>query len=319
MKEYPDPVWVADSGSRPAMDKSNIGRKAVELKRFWRRFARNKFAVAALGFIIFEIIAAIAAPYIVPYDPYKGDFLATWDMPGRTHWLGADDLGRDVFSRLIYGARISISVGVLSQLAIALVGVPIGALAGLKGGRLDYVVMRFIDVLSSLPAILFYIILMVALGAGFWNLILAMTLTGWVGMARLVRGQVLTLKNTDYVRASRSMGAGTLYILKKHILRNVMSPIIVAIAVGIPGAMLAEAGLSFLGLGIPAPQASWGQMIGMYQSYIRIAWHLTVFPAVVLALTMLAWFLLADGIRDALDSSNRQHKPPPLRRSRPTN
>jgi ABC-type dipeptide/oligopeptide/nickel transport system permease subunit len=115
------------------------------------------------------------------------------------------------------------------------------------------------------------------------------------------------------------MGAGTLYILKKHILRNVMSPIIVAIAVGIPGAMLAEAGLSFLGLGIPAPQASWGQMIGMYQSYIRIAWHLTVFPAVVLALTMLAWFLLADGIRDALDSSNRQHKPTPLRRSRPTN
>ncbi len=292
---------------RVEMDKSSINLRVAGLKNFWRRFVRNKFAVAALGFIIFEVIVAFAAPYIVPYDPYKGDFLATWALPGKTHWLGADDLGRDVLSRLIYGARISISVGVLSQLAIALVGVPIGALAGLKGGRLDYVVMRFIDVLSSLPTILFYIILMVALGAGFWNLILAMTLTGWIGIARLVRGQVLTLKNTDYVRASRAMGAGTFYILKKHILRNIISPIIVSIALGIPGAMLAEAGLSFLGLGIPAPQASWGQMIGMYQAYIRIAWHLTLFPALVLALTMLAWFLLADGIRDALDPSSRRH------------
>jgi len=292
---------------RVEMDKSSINLRVAGLKNFWRRFVRNKFAVAALGFIILEVIVAFAAPYIAPYDPYKGDFLATWALPGKTHWLGADDLGRDVLSRLIYGARISISVGVLSQLAIALVGVPIGALAGLKGGLLDYVVMRFIDVLSSLPTILFYIILMVALGAGFWNLILAMTLTGWIGIARLVRGQVLTLKNTDYVRASRAMGAGTFYILKKHILRNIISPIIVSIALGIPGAMLAEAGLSFLGLGIPAPQASWGQMIGMYQAYIRIAWHLTLFPALVLALTMLAWFLLADGIRDALDPSSRRH------------
>lgn len=279
--------------------------KTSSLRLFRRRFAGNKLAVIALCFIVFQIIIAVAAPYIAPYDPYKGDFLATWETPGRTHWLGADDLGRDVFTRLLYGARVSISIGVLSQLAIALVGVPVGALAGLKGGWFDYFVMRFIDVLSSLPTILFYILLMVALGAGFWNLILAMTLTGWIGIARLVRGQVLSLKKTDYVRASRAMGAGTFYIIRKHILRNVMSPIIVSMALGIPAAMFAEAGLSFLGLGIPAPQASWGQMIGMYQSYIRTAWHLTVFPAVVLALTMLAWFLLADGIRDALDTSNR--------------
>lgn len=290
------------------MNYSDLKAKLDAIKLFWRRFSRGKFAVAALIFITFQVIVALAAPYLAPFDPYKGDFLSTWDLPGREHWLGADDLGRDVFSRLLYGARISISVGILSQLAIACVGVPIGAFAGLKGGRIDYVVMRLIDVLSSLPTILFYIILMVALGAGFWNLILAMTVTGWVGIARLVRGQVLTLKNTDYVRASQAMGAGTFYILKKHILRNVMSPIIVAIALGIPGAMLAEAGLSFLGLGIPSPQASWGQMIGMYQAYIRTAWHLTVFPAVILATTMLAWFLLADGIRDTLDTSYRGHE-----------
>ena len=271
---------------------------------FCRRFARSKLAVAAFFFIIFQIIIAVAAPYIAPYNPYKGDFLATWETPNRLHWLGTDDLGRDVLSRLLYGARVSISVGILSQLAIALVGIPVGAIAGLKGGWLDYILMRVIDVLSSLPTILFYILLMVALGAGFWNLILAMTLTGWIGIARLVRGQVLSLKKTDFIRASRSMGAGNWYIIKKHILRNVMTPIIVSIALGIPGAMFAEAGLSFLGLGIPAPQASWGQMIGMYQAYIRTAWHLTVFPSIILALTMLAWFLVADGIREAFATNN---------------
>ena len=281
--------------------------KTHPLLRFWRRFARNKLAVIALCFIIFQIIVAVFASQLAPYNPYKGDFLATWETPNRFHWLGTDDLGRDVLSRLIYGARISISVGILSQLAVALVGVPIGAIAGLRGGWLDYVVMRVIDVLSSLPTILFYILLMVALGAGFWNLILAMTLTGWIGVARLVRGQVLSLKKMDFIRASRAMGAGNFYILKKHIWRNVISNIIVAVAIGIPNAMFAEAGLSFLGLGIPAPQASWGQMIGMYDSYIRTAWHLTVFPASILAFTMLSWFLVADGIRDAFDVQSNEN------------
>lgn len=283
------------------VNKTSVNPQLSGSLRFWRRFAGNKIAVFALCFIIFQVVIAVIAPYIAPYNPYKGDFLVTWETPNRVHWLGTDDLGRDVLSRLLYGARISLSVGVLSQLAIALVGVPIGALAGLKGGWIDYILMRVIDVLSSLPTILFYILLMVALGAGFWNLILAMTLTGWIGIARLVRGQVLSLKKTDYVRASRAMGAGTFYIFKKHILRNVMSPIIVSMALGIPAAMFAEAGLSFLGLGVPAPEVSWGQMIGMYQPFIRTAWHLTVFPAIILALTMLAWFLVADYLRNAIE------------------
>jgi ABC-type dipeptide/oligopeptide/nickel transport system permease subunit len=273
------------------------------LRLFWLRFKGNKLAVAALCFIIIEVAVALCAHWLAPYDPYQGDFAATWQTPNSQHWLGTDDLGRDVLSRLIYGARISISVGVLSQLAIALVGLPIGALAGLRGGPVDYVLMRIIDVLSSLPVMLFYILLMVALGAGFGNLIIAMTATGWIGMARLVRGQVLSLKETDYVRAARAMGGGTRHIITTHLLRNAMTPVIVSLALGIPGAMFAEAGLSFLGLGIPSPQASWGQMIGMYQAYIRTAWHLTVFPSIVLAVTMLAWFLLGDGIREALDTS----------------
>jgi ABC-type dipeptide/oligopeptide/nickel transport system permease subunit len=283
--------------------KPSVKRRPEKSRRLWLRFRRNRLAVAALCFIIVEAAVAIFAPWLAPYDPYKGDFTATWQTPNSLHWLGTDDLGRDVLSRLIYGARISISVGVLSQLVIALVGLPLGALAGLKGGWFDYAMMRIIDVFSSLPAMLFYVLLMVALGAGFGNLILAMAATGWIGIARLMRGQVLSLKETDYVRAARAMGGGTRHILQTHILRNAMSPVIVALALGIPGAMFAEAGLSFLGLGIPSPQASWGQMIGMYQAYIRTAWHLTVFPSAVLAVTMLAWFLLGDGIRDALGTS----------------
>lgn len=280
-----------------------VKKRPKRLYLFWLRFRGNRIGVVALCFIIFEVAVALLAPWIAPYDPYQGDFTATWQKPNSLHWLGTDDLGRDVLSRLIYGARVSISIGVLSQLAIAVVGLPVGALAGLRGGWLDYIVMRVIDVLSSLPALLLYILLMVALGAGFGNLIIAMTATGWIGMARLVRGQVLSLKETDYVRASRAMGGGTWHIMTRHLLRNAMTPVIVALALGIPGAMFAEAGLSFLGLGIPSPQASWGQMIGMYQAYIRTAWHLTVFPSAVLALTMLAWFLLGDSIREALDNS----------------
>lgn len=289
---------TATIGNVPAKPKVNT------LWRFWHRFAKNKLAVIALCFIIFQIIIAVFASQIAPYNPYKGDFLATWETPNYLHWLGTDDLGRDVLSRLIYGARISIGIGILSQIAVAFVGIPIGAIAGLRGGWVDYILMRIIDILSSLPTILFYILLMVALGAGFWNMILAMTLTGWIGIARLVRGQVLSLKKMDFIRASRAMGAGNFYILKKHIWRNVISQVIVAMAIGIPNAMFAEAGLSFLGLGIPAPQSSWGQMIGMYDSYIRTAWHLTVFPAIILALTMLSWFLVADGIRNAFDVQN---------------
>jgi len=225
------------------------------LRIIWQN-RKARFGLILLGVFVF---AAIFAPWLAPYDPYKGDFTATWQTPNSLHWLGTDDLGRDVLSRLIYGARISISVGVLSQLVIALVGLPVGALAGLKGGWFDYAVMRIIDVFSSLPAMLFYVLLMVALGAGFGNLILAMAATGWIGIARLVRGQVLSLKETDYVRAARAMGGGTRHILRTHILRNAMTPVIVALALGIPGAMFAEAGLSFLGLGIPSPQASWAR------------------------------------------------------------
>lgn len=287
----------------PLQGKTLIQKEQKPSYKVWLRFRRNKVAMISLAFIILEVLVAIFAPWITPYDPMKGDYAATWQMPNTKYWLGTDDMGRDQLSRLIYGARISISIGILSQIIIAFIGLPIGALAGLIGGWFDYIVMRIIDILSSVPMIFFYILLLIALGAGFQNLLLCLGITGWIGIARLVRGQVLTLKETDYVRAARAMGATTKEILLKHIMPNSMTPVIVSMALGIPGAMFAEAGLSFIGLGVPPPTPSWGQMIGRYQIYIQTYWHLTVFPALVLALTMLAYIFVGDGLRDALDPS----------------
>lgn len=280
-------------------------RRRSALGTFWLRLKRNRSAVIALAFIVLEILVAILAPVVAPYDPNNGDFSATLTLPNATYWLGTDDLGRDVLSRIIFGARISLAVGILSQFLVAFIGIPVGAIAGLLGGWVDYVLMRIVDVVSSLPNLLFYILLMVLLGSGFTNVIIAMAITGWIPIARLVRGQVLSLKETDYVRASRSMGAGTNHLMMTHLIRNSLTPVVVAMTLGVPGAMFAEAGLSFLGLGISPPDASWGQMIGLYQGYIATAWNLTLFPALVLAITMLAWVLLGDGVRDALDPSVR--------------
>lgn len=267
----------------------------------WRRFLTRKVAVAAAIFIVLQILSAVFAQFLTPYDPITGDFTVTYQAPNLAHPFGTDDLGRDMLSRVLFGTRVSYAVGVLSQIAIVLIGLPIGAAAGLIGGWFDYLVMRIIDVLSSLPGLLLYILLMVVLGAGLWNIILAMALTGWIGIARLVRGQVLSLKETDFVRASRSMGGNTSWITRTHIIRNTLTPVIVFMTLGVPGAMFAEAGLSFLGLGISPPTPSWGQMIGIYQNFVRTSPHLILYPALVLSITMLAWILLGDGVRDALD------------------
>ena len=248
---------------------------------------------------------AVFAPLIAPYSPYYSDYSAAYKGSSAKYLLGSDDLGRDVLSRLIFGTRISYTVGVLSQVLLVLIGLPLGAIAGLVGGWFDYVLMRVIDILSSIPGLLLYILLVIAIGAGLNSILIAMSLTGWIGIARLIRGQVLTLKQSDFVRASRSMGADTSWILRSHIIRNSLTPVIVSVTVGVPGAMFGEAGLSFLGLGIPAPTPSWGQMIGVYASYVRTAPHLVVYPSLILAFTMLAWILLGDGVRDALDPNIR--------------
>jgi ABC-type dipeptide/oligopeptide/nickel transport system permease subunit len=288
------------------LDVKNLEAKPEStLHKVWYRFTTNKLAFVSMIFIILEILVAIFAAQIAPWGPNKQDYTAVFQLPFKSaaHILGTDDLGRDVLSRLIFGSRISLSIGILSQIPIVLIGLPLGALAGLMGGWIDYLLMRVIDVLSSIPTYFFYILLILVLGSGFVNIILAMAFTGWIGIARLVRGQVLTLRETDYVRAARAMGASTRQIVTKHLIRNALTPVIISVALGIPGAMFTEAGLSWLGIGISPPTPSWGQMIGQYQMFIQSYWHLTVFPALVLAMTMLSWIYVSNGIRDALDPS----------------
>jgi ABC-type dipeptide/oligopeptide/nickel transport system permease subunit len=268
---------------------------------FWLRLRRNRKAMIALAFIVLQILAAVFAPVVAPYNPDKSNYDAVWSLPNREHLMGTDDLGRDVLSRLIYGGRVSIAVGILAQVTQVIIGLPIGAIAGLVGRWVDYAFMRLIDVLSSIPNLLLYLLMVLVLPRGFFSIIIALSVTGWIGVARLVRGQVLSLKATDYVRAARGMGASTRHIIVQHLIRNTLSPVLVSVTLGVPSSMMAEAGLSFLGLGITPPMASWGQMIGIYQAYIQTSWHLTVFPALVLSATMLAWFTLGDGLRDAFD------------------
>jgi ABC-type dipeptide/oligopeptide/nickel transport system permease subunit len=283
------------------MTNALLARRPSLLSKAWRRLLRNKAGIISLVMILLTLLVALLAPIIAPYDPLIGDFSAVLQPASSQYLLGTDELGRDVLSRILYGARISMAVGLLSQLAVVIIGIPIGAIAGLRGGWVDYVLMRVIDVMSSLPSLLFYILLMIALGRGLLNIVLAMAITGWIGIARLVRGQVLSLKATDYVRAATAMGAGSGWIIAKHLIRNSLSPVFVSVTLGVPGAIFSEAGLSLLGLGIPPPTPSWGQMIGEGSKYFRTHPHLILYPSIALTLTILFWMLLGEALQKALD------------------
>jgi oligopeptide transport system permease protein len=248
------------------------------------------------------LLAAVAAPWLSAQDPLRADFAASLKPPGTPgHPLGTDQLGRDMLSRMIYGARVSMLVGLGAQIIIVTIGVPIGAVSGYLGGRADLYITRFIDVMYAFPQLLFVILVMSMLGAGLWNIFIAIGLTGWVGIARQVRAQVLALKEKEFVDAARGLGAGFVRLLSRHILPNALTPIVVAVTFGIPQAIFTEAALSFIGVGINPPTPSWGQMVGEGQQYIRSYWHLCVFPSIAIAVTMLAFTFFGDGVRDALD------------------
>ncbi|OQA47086.1 MAG: Dipeptide transport system permease protein DppC [Chloroflexi bacterium ADurb.Bin325] len=278
-----------------------LSRRPSLLLKAWRRLLRDRAGIISLVMILLTLLIALLAPLLAPHDPLVGDFASVLQMPSSKYWFGTDELGRDVLSRILYGARVSMAVGLLSQIAVVIVGIPIGAVAGLRGGWVDYMLMRIIDVMSALPSLLFYILLMIALGRGLFNIVLAMSITGWIGIARLVRGQVLSLKATDYVRAATAMGAGSGWIIAKHLIRNSLSPVFVSVTLGVPGAIFAEAGLSLLGLGIPPPNPSWGQMIGEGSRYFRTHPHLILYPSIALTFTILFWMLLGEALQKALD------------------
>ena len=266
-----------------------------------RRYMKNKLSVVAAVIIIVISFMAIFAPWVSPSHYSEANFDAAWQFPSWTHPMGTDSIGRDYFSRIVYGARISLIVGFVAQMISLLIGVPLGAIAGFKGGKADYIVMRLVDVMSVFPSLLFAILIMAWLGSGLSNVLFAIGVTGWVGVCRLVRAQFLSLRASDFVRAARSMGASNVHIIVRHMLPNALSPIIVGLAMGIPQAIFAEAGLSFLGLGINPPTPSWGQMVSSHLPNVIYYWHLALFPVFMIALVMLGFSLIGDGLRDALD------------------
>ncbi|MGH7308413.1 MAG: ABC transporter permease [Candidatus Rokuibacteriota bacterium] len=266
-----------------------------------RRLGRNRLAVAGGAVVALLCLLALLADVLAPYPYTKTDFDRLAEGPSADHLLGTDQVGRDLLSRLIHGARISMLVGLGAQLIVVLIGVPIGALSGYLGGRTDVLLTRLIDVMYAFPRLLFVILVMSMLGAGLTNIFIAIGLTGWVGIARQTRAQVLALKRREFVEAARALGVGGGRGLLRHVLPNALTPIVVVVTLGIPEAIFTEAALSFIGVGINPPTPSWGQMVGEGQQYLRSAWHLCVFPSIAIAITMLAFTFLGDGVRDALD------------------
>ncbi len=267
----------------------------------WRRLIRNKLAVAGGITIIFLCLVAIFADLLAPYPYAKANFGKIYEFPSREFPLGTDQLGRDVLSRMIYGARVSMLVGLGAQVIIVLIGVPLGAVAGYIGGRVDLLLTRFIDVMYAFPRLLFVILVMSMLGAGLINIFIALGLTGWVGIARQTRAQVLAIKEKEFVEGARALGAGFWRVLSKHVLPSALTPIVVSVTFGIPEAIFTEAALSFIGVGINPPTPSWGQMVGENQQFLRSYWYLCVFPSIAIAITMLSFTFFGDGVRDALD------------------
>ncbi|HUO65078.1 MAG TPA: ABC transporter permease [Terriglobales bacterium] len=267
----------------------------------WRRLLRNKLAVVGGVTVVLLCLVAIFANVLAPQSYTKANFGNIYEFPNREFPLGTDQLGRDVLSRMIYGARVSMLVGLGSQVIVLLIGVPLGAVAGFIGGRTDILMTRFIDVMYAFPRLLFVILVMSMLGAGLLNIFIALGLTGWVGIARQTRAQVLTLKEKEFVEGARALGARGWRVLTRHVLPSALTPIVVSITFGIPEAIFTEAALSFIGVGINPPTPSWGQMVGENQQFLRSYWYLCVFPSIAIAITMLSFTFFGDGVRDALD------------------
>jgi oligopeptide transport system permease protein len=277
---------------------------------FWKdvliRFRKNKLALFGVFLLLLLVFMAIFGPMMTKYDYATNDLINANQPPSKDHWFGTDELGRDVFARTWVGARISLFIGISAALIDLFIGVLWGGIAGFRGGRTDEIMMRFADILYGVPYLLLVILLMVVMEQGLTTMIIAMTITGWINMARIVRGQVLQLKNQEYVLAARTLGASTSRIMFKHLIPNTMGPILVTMTLTVPTAIFTEAFLSYLGLGVPAPLASWGTMasdgLPALQYY---PWRL-FFPATFICLTIFAFNVIGDGLRDALDPRLRK-------------
>lgn len=276
------------------------------VRRWWRRFARNRGAVFGLAVLVVIVLMSVFAPLLAPYDPVAQGVGPALQRPSLDHWAGTDSFGRDLLSRIIYGARIALIVGVVSVVLAMVIGVSLGLAAGYYGGWLDIVVMRVMDGLFAFPIIILAIAMMAIMGFGVLNVIIAVAVGFIAPFARVTRADVLAVKEEPYVEAARLTGVASPAIIARHVLPNVMAPIIVQAALRVSGAIITESGLSFLGLGPPPPNPVWGSMIAEGRNFIVMAPHVSTFPGIALMLTIVGLNLLGDGLRDTLDPRLRR-------------
>ena len=268
-----------------------------------RRYAVLRHRLAVVGLVIIALMGlmAVLAPLLAPYSPYDQDLYAVLSPPSAAHWLGTDNLGRDLLSRIIYGARVSLLVGVVSTVLSSAIGVLAGLVAGFKGGAIDAIIMRVTDAFLCFPPLIFILVMAAALGPGIYNIIISFAVFGWTGFARIMRGQVLLVRELSFIEASRSAGVPPLRLMWRHVLPNALTPIIVAASITVGTAILVEAGVSFLGVGVQPPTASWGGELRIGFTYLQTVPLFSIAPGLMISLAVVAFNFVGDGLRDALD------------------
>jgi len=289
--------------SRPAWLQAEAGRRRQPT--FWTQFIRNPQALAGGLVVAGIVVIALLAPILAPQDPNLPNPDRLYRPPSLAHPLGTDEIGRDILSRMIYGARISLAVGLTAMLLAGLIGVSLGAVSGYFGGQLDAVIMRLSDTFQAIPGLVLAIGILAVLGAGLSRVVLAIALTSWVAYARVVRSSYLSLKEQQFVEAALAVGVRPPAVIVRHILPNALGPILVILTLNVAGAILTEASLGYLGLGVSAPAATWGSMLVQGQKLIRVAPHVAIFPGLAIFLTALSFNLLGEGLRDILDPTTR--------------
>ncbi|MFT8316558.1 MAG: ABC transporter permease [Clostridium sp.] len=293
----------------PNKDKANIEVVRPSLTYWqdvWMRIRKNKLAMLGLIVVILVTLLAIFGPMFSKYDYHTQNFAIANQGPSAAHWFGTDKFGRDSFVRVLYGARISLTVGYVASILSILIGVVYGGIAGYFGGKVDNIMMRIVEAIYAIPITIYVILFMVVLGTGLKSIIIALAVAFWITMARIVRGQVMSLKQQEFVLAAKTLGASPMRILLKHLIPNCMGPIIVTLTLSVPDAIFQEAFLSFIGLGVPAPMASWGTLASDALEGYQLYPFQLFFPAMAICITMLAFNLLGDGLRDALDPKMRK-------------
>jgi peptide/nickel transport system permease protein len=266
-----------------------------------KRFSRNTLSVIGAAVVLSLITISLLAPFLAPYDPTTIDVYNVLSPPGKAHWLGTDELGRDLLSRIIWGSRVSLKVGFVAVGIALMIGILVGSAAGFYGGKVDALLMRFVDIMLAFPTFFLILAVIAILEPNIYTIMAVIGVTGWMDVARLVRAEFLSLKERDFVDAGRAIGISNARLIFRHILPNALSPVFVAATFGVAGAILTESGLSFLGLGVQPPDPSWGNILTSGKDNIEIAWWLSLYPGLAILITVLSYNLVGEGLRDALD------------------